>query len=299
MADKIIDPKELNLENYKRMSMDIEVREIDVEKRTIKIRAATKNEVRGDVILPNAYDLKRYRKNPVIMWVHDYDIPPLGKALWTKTDDEGLLQLVEFAKTQFADEIFYLYTEKFLNAWSIGFRIRGWIERGSDKYNELKKQFKVKGDPDYLITSAELYETSACPIGADPDALSLKMESGELKSNALVQSLQRAIKPETEEPVENTEDESEERTEDTEAHADDSVNVALQVVQLTEQVNVLKDLVEKFNGQIDSLTDKIKLLTEEKPEPKAETVGISADEKNALFKNMIRGEISRSMGKVE
>ena len=38
----------------------------------------------NEVIAGNAWDMGNYEKNKVLLWAHNYDLPPIGKVLWLK-----------------------------------------------------------------------------------------------------------------------------------------------------------------------------------------------------------------------
>jgi len=113
----------------------------------------------NEVLRASGFELSNYRKNPVVLWAHDYSAPPIGKALWVKTVGDKLKAKVKFASTQFAQEIKQLYEEGFLSAWSVGFIPKKWVdgEEGSEISREYTKQ--------------EMLEFSAVPVPANPDAL--------------------------------------------------------------------------------------------------------------------------------
>ncbi|KKK95351.1 hypothetical protein LCGC14_2673660, partial [marine sediment metagenome] len=60
----------------------------------------------GEVLLPEGVDLTNYRKNPVVLWSHDYKSVPVGKNLWIKQDAKGLKAATLFANTERGQEIF-------------------------------------------------------------------------------------------------------------------------------------------------------------------------------------------------
>ncbi len=122
------------------------------------IIASTQTEDRdGEIILPTAFkNLRSYlAKNPVILFAHDYWKPPIAKAISGKIIDKGLKLNIEFAKTEFGKEIKYLYDNKFMNSFSVGFIPIEW-ER----------------DPDgtRVYTEVELLEVSAVPVPSNAEA---------------------------------------------------------------------------------------------------------------------------------
>ncbi|MBE2228258.1 MAG: HK97 family phage prohead protease [Ignavibacteria bacterium] len=125
----------------------------------------------NEVISPAVINDTNYKKNPVVLFSHNYDFV-IGKSLWGKVDNTGYgyLSKTQFAKTPLGDEIFHLYKDGFLNAWSIGYRE---LEPG----NYLE-------DGTYTYNSIELLEYSAVSVPANPSALNLSFVKG-LKSNEL------------------------------------------------------------------------------------------------------------------
>ena len=134
----------------------------------------------GDIIQPEGIDLKNYRKNPVVLWAHDYNTPPIGKSVWIKKQDGGVISKMQFANTAFAQEIFQLYKEGFLKAFSIGF-----IPIESEPMDGKDNGFMSPRR--YLKT--EMLEYSAVPVPANPEALAMAMKKGLLKDPELKQPL--------------------------------------------------------------------------------------------------------------
>ena len=143
-------------------SLNCIVKASETEDRVLEILASDDTiDSYNEILTHDGWDLKRYKKNPVIMWAHNYNIPPIAKTVWMKADKEkGLLGKIKFPSegvSPFADTIYKMYKEKFLNAFSVGFYGTGVIP-------------KNPGDP-VLITKKELLEISAVPIPANPNAL--------------------------------------------------------------------------------------------------------------------------------
>lgn len=78
----------------------------------------------GDVMMPRGADLRDYKKNPIVLWSHDYRDPDniIGKNLWIKPDEKGIAALTEMdIDSEKAAKIFRLYQKGLLKGWSIGF----------------------------------------------------------------------------------------------------------------------------------------------------------------------------------
>ena len=91
-----------------------EIKDVDEEERSLVAYASTEVVDRdGEILKASGARLENYRKNPVVLWAHGRYQLPIGKALWIKVDDNGLLFKPQFARTNFADEVFYLFREGF------------------------------------------------------------------------------------------------------------------------------------------------------------------------------------------
>lgn len=125
----------------------------------------------NEVISPDVISDSNYKKNPVVLFSHNYDWI-IGKSLWGKVDSTGYgyLSKTQFAKTPLGDEIFNLYKDGFLKSWSIGYRE---LEPGN-----------YLDDGTYVYNSIELLEYSSVSVPANPNALNLSFVKG-LKCNEL------------------------------------------------------------------------------------------------------------------
>ena len=118
----------------------------------------------GDVILATAWQLDNYMKNPVLLWSHNYREPPVGKVIDIWIEEGKLKFRAEFADTEFASEIAKLYTEGYLNTFSVGF---------------LPKEFTINRETGgYVYKRVELLEISAVPVPANPNAVAVLRAKG-------------------------------------------------------------------------------------------------------------------------
>ena len=145
------------------------VKSIDQERRQITAVASTGEKDRdGEIILPSAFKkcLPGYMKNPVILAGHQHKLadgrsPVVGKTVKAWIDKTALHVIIEFAKTDLAQEYWELYRDKFQRALSVGFRATRW-----DSEVIEGRQVSVCKEVD------ELYEISCVPVGANREALS-------------------------------------------------------------------------------------------------------------------------------
>lgn len=137
----------------------------------------------AEVVDPKGLSTKLFRKNPIIAWGHDYTIPPIGRSLWEKLDNDKLKSLVQFAKrpdewpeqaTWFPDEIFHLVKGGFIKGVSIGFM-------GTDQSPPTEKELKARPELAAcrrMIRKSMLLEISIVPIPANPHALIESVSKG-------------------------------------------------------------------------------------------------------------------------
>ena len=139
------------------------------EDRPLTVVASDETEDRmGDVVRADGWELWAYIQNPVFLWAHDYTRTPIGRSSWVGVDAGRLLATLEFAPTEFAQEVETLYRQRFLRAVSVGFRAREFAFRRS-------RDGGVEG---VEYTSQELLELSAVPVPANPSALARAFDAG-------------------------------------------------------------------------------------------------------------------------
>ena len=144
--------------------------------RSLTFVASTERVARdGDIIEVAGWDTKEFMKNPVFLWAHNSDVPPIGKVtatrkVKTKGEERRLEVDVDFAgleqSHELAESVYRLYRDGFMRAVSVGFRVRGYRAPSPDEREELGL-----GQFGQVITASELLEVSAVPVPADPGAL--------------------------------------------------------------------------------------------------------------------------------
>lgn len=143
----------------------------DEEGRWADFVASTSALDRDNEIVDQAtWQLDEFRKNPVVLWLHNKFSMPIGKALSVSIDIENgapaLVVRIQFATADInedAERIWLAVKAKFLNAVSAGFL------PGRAVYEE------VNGKRIRRLFDCKLYEISVVPIGANPEALAKAM----------------------------------------------------------------------------------------------------------------------------
>lgn len=149
------------------------VKNIDADKRQVEFIISTESEDRyRDKVSVKGWDLKNYKNNPVVLFGHMGNIPPVGKAVKIWKDTQALRAVAEFMPrdiSPFAHSIFRMYEEGYLRAVSVGFRAL--------KYELIKDEDdEWCGGVHFL--KQELLEFSAVPVPANPDALIAARQKG-------------------------------------------------------------------------------------------------------------------------
>ena len=116
----------------------------------------------GDVISADGWMLDSYRTNPVLLWAHDYRQPAIGRAAKVWTEPHRLLANMEFAPTEFAQEVSSLYRSGFQWGVSVGFKPLRFEERMDEKTGAFLG---------LRFLEQELLEVSAVPVPANRNAL--------------------------------------------------------------------------------------------------------------------------------
>lgn len=103
----------------------------------------------------SGWELKNFKKNPVLLWSHNHDIPAIGTAKNIRVDGTGkkaqlIFEPIFHDYTPEAQAIKKMFEEKILNSFSVGF-----------------KPLDTDGN---TYTKQELLEISAVNVPANPEA---------------------------------------------------------------------------------------------------------------------------------
>lgn len=145
----------------------------------------------GEIVLPQGADLKFYRKNPVVLFGHDYKSLPIGKNMWIKTDEKGLIAKTKYAEHEEAEKVYQYRKSGFPLAESIGFiPIKAYSKRwkeGGYAWDEgdlriLEQDFGLSAstlaDVWTVYTKWSLLEYSDVAVPANPEAIQLAKSKG-------------------------------------------------------------------------------------------------------------------------
>jgi HK97 family phage prohead protease len=129
--------------------------------REIGLVISTKNPDRDkDTMEAEGWDLRNYRKNPVVLWAHDYRSLPIARARKVQVADGSLKAIDHFVERDvypLAEIVLQMLKRGYLNAASVGFMPLKWArneERGGIDFEKM-----------------ELLEHSIVPVPANAEAL--------------------------------------------------------------------------------------------------------------------------------
>jgi HK97 family phage prohead protease len=139
----------------------------------------------GDVIDINAWNLKQYKNNPVVLLGHKYSDLPVAKTkkVWIDKDKGQLVFDIEFpdaSVSAIGDTLYKLYKNGFMTATSVGF---------IPDYKTIEYPKNVKG-PSRIIRNADLLEISLVSVPANPRALLTSKSIDEAKRLDIVDELE-------------------------------------------------------------------------------------------------------------
>ena len=145
---------------------------IDAERRALRFCISTGAVDReNDTIALDGWDLAAFRRNPVVLWGHDAQRLPLGRAFDVGAEGGSLMASVEFIPEDlpeggaFAASVYRLAQLGFIAATSVGFRPLKW-DYTTDKDRGADDWF-----PGIDFEQQELVELSIVTVPANPEAL--------------------------------------------------------------------------------------------------------------------------------
>jgi len=121
----------------------------------------------GDIIVAEGINLDEYRKNPVILWMHNH-FSPIAKAEDVAVKNGQLEALIQFPPEGVdmeSDRVYGLIKAGVLNATSIGFIPGEWTAMDPER---------PYGGRKYL--TSEMYEFSIVSVGSNRDALVIERD---------------------------------------------------------------------------------------------------------------------------
>lgn len=168
---------------------DVEIRASaeDDKARAIEVVASTDALDSHGTIIEQSFDLKRYKRNPVVLFNHNRTadaffgggdtnaVFPIARAENVRVEEGQLQARLVFASAEanpLAEQVRLLMKEKILRGVSIGFRRGPKTQVVEEKGEDGQPMMAPGGYPVLRIKRAELVEISVLPIGSNPEAVS-------------------------------------------------------------------------------------------------------------------------------
>lgn len=108
-----------------RRALETEIKAAGEDSRALDFVISTASVDRyGDTIAADGWKLENFRKNPVVLWMHDNTMLPVGKAVNVRIEEGKLKARVEFTpsgQVKYNDIVFDMLKTGFLSATSVGF----------------------------------------------------------------------------------------------------------------------------------------------------------------------------------
>lgn len=145
-------------------SMEAEIKAVGDDSRALDFTISTSSVDRfGDTVSVDGWKMENFRKNPVVLWMHDNTMLPVGKAVSVRAEDGKLKARVEFTpsgQVKYNDIVFDMLKSGFLSATSVGF-----IPLKYNFVDDPQRRFGI----DFI--EQELLEFSIVTVPANAEAL--------------------------------------------------------------------------------------------------------------------------------
>lgn len=149
---------------------------IDGERADVSIVTAGTVDLDNEIVNPSGVDWSAFEKRRNVTLNHNYNMPPVGKALWWKQVKEGWRAKSQFAsrpdslpqeKEWVPDTVFDLIKQGFLPGKSIGFIPIAWHEPTRE---EISKDYRLK-DVSLIFDKSKVYEYAVAYVQSNTDSI--------------------------------------------------------------------------------------------------------------------------------
>jgi phage head maturation protease len=145
-------------QQYKRLAPDGSAT-VDAASRVVRYVFSDESVGRdGHIVKADAWQTDNFEANPVFLWFHMDETPPIGRVFDLHTQSRQLLGAVKYAETEFADSIYQLVKDGYLNATSCSWLPIAYVPRSG-------------GGGGVIFTSVDLLEISQVGVPSLPTAL--------------------------------------------------------------------------------------------------------------------------------
>ncbi len=174
------------------LDFESEIKDIDSKSRRVTHVISTASMDRyNDVIDVEGWNLRNFRKNPVVLKDHRYTVDNIiGKAVNIEKRGDGLYATTKFHDSEVGREAMSLVESGVAKAWSVGFRsidahhVRDGVKQKCDVCKKMREKILRGRDPEDVwvhgrhYTKAELLEYSLVAIPANQDVVMNAIQKG-------------------------------------------------------------------------------------------------------------------------
>lgn len=162
--------------NRYRMFAIVKADSDESEGTTVRVIASTAAPDRMKDIVEQEWNLDNFKANPVILWGHDSNTPPIGRAVAISVEKTGdgpqLIADIKFDEgphNPLANTVAEQFRNGTLNAVSVGFRPHEVTPRSGLADNDERRS-----EQGLILSKNELLEISAVTIPANSQALAMR-----------------------------------------------------------------------------------------------------------------------------
>ena len=124
----------------------------------------------GYRILPEGVRLDNFKKNPVALWMHEYDDVPVGRWENLRLENGNLVATIAWSNEEDAQKLRRLAEEGVISATSMGFDPISWTEDDT---------LLLQGQTRPTVIDAELLEISFVTVPGNPGAVRLNLSNNQ------------------------------------------------------------------------------------------------------------------------
>ena len=247
-----------------------EVKSVEGQPRQIEMIGSTEDFDRvGDKMIMAGCDLSNYLKNPIILQNHDYHKPAIGKAIDINVLNNQLIFKIEFADTPDGNEWLYLYSNKFMNASSVGF---------------IGEDYEPNDQGGLTFNKWQLLELSLCTVPCNPNAIQRSYEEKKISKKLF-------------ETIIGKEDEQEVKLNETDKKAvNDMIAMCQKTIELLNAQNDKKTEEQKNLEKIKDIESKMKTAKEQSDKILKAKAGATLSAQTVDALTAIAEQISASAG---
>ena len=151
------------------------------ERATIQVISTQDVDRDGEMLISKGAVVDEYMRNPVVLWAHDYTMPPIARTTDVAVKDGRVTAKAIYSETPFANDIYTLKREGIQTAVSVGFVPIEFALNGGPGWKATTRALsddygispRVFNSVNAIHTKWLLLEYSDVPIPSNPAAVTM------------------------------------------------------------------------------------------------------------------------------